>query len=930
MSKSGFKRKTLNLRRKEMSKIKFAAISVIITLLLFGMVNIATAAVPVLPSSFYGAVTFSDSPPAVDDVMQAFVPGISGAIASAKIKESSGDLVYSINLPGDDLDTAPKDGGEEGDIVTFKISERIVAKGVWHSGTNVLLNIHPPKAVPGGEYSGTVGSAVAFNGSAVDSGGGTITYEWDLDNNGSYETTGHDPSFTWLALYSSPVNLKVTDTQGGEGSASTSVTIGQGTAGVTLGNLAQTYNGSAKSISVTTDPVGLTVTVTYDGSATAPSTAGSYAVVATVSDTNYIGSANGTLVISPADATVTLGNLTQTYDGSAKSVSVTTNPVGLTVTVTYDGSGTAPSAAGSYPVIASITNPNYSGSANGTLIISPAPATVTLTGLSHVYDSSAKSAIVTTNPVGLSHSITYNGSSTAPTNANSYPVVVTITDPNYTGTEGDTLVIAKASSTTSVTGGGTFVYNDSAHPAAVSVTGAGGLSLTPAPVYSGSCLAAPVNVADTPCTASYTFAGDTNHDGSSGTTSITITKAPATAVLTGLSHVFDSSAKSAIVTTNPVGLSHSITYNGSSTAPTNANSYPVVVTITDPNYTGTGSGTLVIAKASSTTTVTGGGTFVYSGSAHPAVVTVTGAGGLSQTPAPDYSGSCLAAPVNVADTPCTASYIFAGDTNHEGSSGTTSITITKAPATAVLTGLSHVYDGSAKSATVTTTPVDLSHSITYNGSSTAPALPGSYAVVATITDPNYSGSASGTMVILAKHSISLVPGWNLVSFNVHPTSTAIADVLAPIAGSFDLVYAWDADASSDYWLKYDNVPSSPDTLSILDEKMGFWIHMTAADTLDVTGTLPTTSSIAINITSGGWNLVGYPSEDNGTLPAILSANGVGTDFSLVYAYMASDTADPWKLYDRLGLPYANDLAQLLPGWGYWIKASADHTWGVAY
>ena len=47
---------------------------------------------------------------------------------------------------------------------------------------------------------------------------------------------------------------------------------------------------------------------------------------------------------------------------------------------------------------------------------------------------------------------------------------------------------------------------------------------------------------------------------------------------------------------------------------------------------------------------------------------------------------------------------------------------------------------------------------------------------------------------MAKHSISLVPGWNLVSFNVHPTDTAIAAVLSSIAGNYNLVYAWDATA----------------------------------------------------------------------------------------------------------------------------------------
>src|SRR5206468_4253410 len=39
-------------------------------------------------------------------------------------------------------------------------------------------------------------------------------------------------------------------------------------------------------------------------------------------------------------------------------------------------------------------------------------------------------------------------------------------------------------------------------------------------------------------------------------------------------------------------------------------------------------------------------------------------------------------------------------------------------------------------------------SVTYNGSSTAPTNPGNYAVTASISDPNYQGSASGTFLIV--------------------------------------------------------------------------------------------------------------------------------------------------------------------------------------
>jgi hypothetical protein len=196
-------------------------------------------------------------------------------------------------------------------------------------------------------------------------------------------------------------------------------------------------------------------------------------------------------------------------------------------------------------------------------------------------------------------------------------------------------------------------------------------------------------------------------------------------------------------------------------------------------------------------------------------------------------------------------------------------------------------------------------------------------VQADAVNQDYTAAATGTQ------DIALVAGWNLVSFRVHPTSTAVADVLASVAGNYDLVYAW--DAVNDKWLKTDNVPESPDNLETLDEKQGFWIHMTAVDTLTVSGTLPETSNIALSANGGGWNLVGYPSAASGALPAILTSYGVAAEnLELVYAYHAAE-ADPWKLFDSNGAPYANDLTTLSAGWGYWIQVdTADATWVVNY
>ena len=138
---------------------------------------------------------------------------------------------------------------------------------------------------------------------------------------------------------------------------------------VSLSNLNQTYDGTAKAVSVTTAPPGLSLNLTYSSSVNAPTNAGSYTVVATINDPNYQGGATNTLVIMPAPASVTLGNLLQSYDGTAKSVSITTVPPFLGCFVFYNGSGNAPTNASTYTVIGTITDPNYQGGATNTLTI---------------------------------------------------------------------------------------------------------------------------------------------------------------------------------------------------------------------------------------------------------------------------------------------------------------------------------------------------------------------------------------------------------------------------------------------------------------------------------------------------------------------------------------------------------------------------------
>ena len=203
-------------------------------------------------------------------------------------------------------------------------------------------------------YDGTQQPATATTTPA----GLTVTFTYDLSatpptNAGSYSVIG---------------TINNTNYQG---SASGTLVIAKAAGIVTLGSLSQTYDGTQQPATATTTPAGLTVTFTYDLSATPPTNAGSYSVIGTINNINYQGSASGTLVIAKAAGIVTLGSLNQTYDNTPKSATATTNPSGLTVYFTYDGSPTAPTAVGSYAVVGTINDTNYQGSATDTLVITP-------------------------------------------------------------------------------------------------------------------------------------------------------------------------------------------------------------------------------------------------------------------------------------------------------------------------------------------------------------------------------------------------------------------------------------------------------------------------------------------------------------------------------------------------------------------------------
>lgn len=108
------------------------------------------------------------------------------------------------------------------------------------------------------------------------------------------------------------------------------------------------------------------------------SDAGFYDVVVSNS-AGFITSASAQLTINPAAATVSLSALNAIYDGAPHAVIVNTAPAGLGVNITYNGNSTPPTVAGTYAVVATIADANYSGRATGTLVLAKATQTLNIT-----------------------------------------------------------------------------------------------------------------------------------------------------------------------------------------------------------------------------------------------------------------------------------------------------------------------------------------------------------------------------------------------------------------------------------------------------------------------------------------------------------------------------------------------------------------------
>ena len=207
------------------------------------------------------------------------------------------------------------------------------------------------------------------------------------------------------------ITLTTTDLEGGQLVSSFDVTVSSITQNISLTAPADLTFGAAPFTPTATASSGLPVgfeivsgPATVDANGLLTVTGAGTVVLRATQPGNGLylaAAAEQSFTVAPATASIVLGALSQTYTGSALAATAVTTPDGLGVSITYDGSATPPSLAGTYAVAATVSDSNYTGSATGTLTIAKAAQTITfaapsnkiLDGLTFAPSASADSGL---------------------------------------------------------------------------------------------------------------------------------------------------------------------------------------------------------------------------------------------------------------------------------------------------------------------------------------------------------------------------------------------------------------------------------------------------------------------------------------------------------------------------------------------------------
>ncbi|HEY0733399.1 MAG TPA: PxKF domain-containing protein [Herpetosiphonaceae bacterium] len=518
-------------------------------------------------------------------------------------------------------------------------------------------------------------------------------------------------------------------------------------------------NGSSTAVAATYDPTTGRATVNnhvhgLNASATAYSVKAVFTAGPGFGDSEALSSSG--LTVGKATPTVNVTGGTYTYDGAEHAASGSVVGVGNenlgTPSFTYNGSADAPVNAGSYTVVGSFAgNNNYAAASSSTSI----------------EINRAEQVIEWSNPAAITYGTALsaaqlNASLTTGDGELSYsPAAGTFLD------AGTRTLRADAAQTTN--------YNAAYAERQITVNKANPVITwnTPAAITYGTALnAAQLNAsANVPGGFEYSVAANTVLSAGTHTLSVTFTPSDANNYNTATEQVqiVVNKANQVISWNTPAAITYgttlstvqlnaslttgdgALTYSHNIGNMLNAGTHTLRVDAAGTDNYNPASKTvqLTVNKANATITVNGY-SGVYDGSAHGATGSAKGVNNEDLSSLLNLGASFTNAPGG------TASWTFnatSSDGNYNSTSGSVNIEINKAQAALTLGNLTHVWDGTAKAATATTSPAGLNVTFNYSNTSynsaTAPAAVGTYRVTATVNEQNYEGSTTGTLTISA-------------------------------------------------------------------------------------------------------------------------------------------------------------------------------------
>ncbi|HEY5329305.1 MAG TPA: MBG domain-containing protein [Acidobacteriaceae bacterium] len=489
-------------------------------------------------------------------------PGVGAGTVAPAIGGPTANYIVTLNNGAYSITQAPS-------VVTVSCPATVPYAGAAQTPCTATvtaagsLSQSVPVSYTGNVNVGTAQASATFAGDANHTGSSNtatfnITPAWLTATAGSYSGTydGNTHALSACVVSANPDGLTCTNNPAGP--AGPDVTAFSVTPVLSGSSANYNYHPMDGSVSIT--PLSATVTAgsysgNYDGSAHAPSAcASSYAGVTCANSITSVGPVAGSGTVAPVVSIVTGASADYAITPTSGSWSITSATSTTTVTcpasATYNGTPQTPCTAtvtgagglsqsvsvsytanvnvGAVQASASFAgDANHTGSSNTAgFNITPAVLTATAGSYSGVYDGNAhavSTCVVSSNSDGVS--CTNNPASVGPATGSGSVVPVASfygnTAANYTITpQNGSWSITAAPSTTTIACPASVTYNGSAQtPCTATVTGAGGLSQSLSASYTS-------NTSAGTATAAATFAGDTNHAGSTNSTMFAISQAP--------------------------------------------------------------------------------------------------------------------------------------------------------------------------------------------------------------------------------------------------------------------------------------------------------------------------------------------------------------------------------------------------------------------